>query len=114
MTSDGQFDLNLALKLIDKFDGTGAKTAVDDFAASVKYYSDVLGKGSEENAKLQRKELIDFIMRIKLKGEARDLFTRHHRQLRSCAMHYAKGSSQNNPCHNFGKSYLILSKKRGV
>lgn len=77
MTSDGQFDLNLALKLIDKFDGTGAKTAVDDFAASVKYYSDVLGKGSEENAKLQRKELIDFIMRIKLKGEARDLFTRH-------------------------------------
>lgn len=43
--------MQLALKLIDKFDGTGPKTAVEDFAASVNYYSDVLGKGKEENAK---------------------------------------------------------------
>lgn len=75
MTSEKQFDLTVALKLIDSFDGKGPRTAVDDFAASVEYYSDVLSKSSNEVKRTAVKELIDFIMRIKLKGEARDLFT---------------------------------------
>lgn len=62
-----KFKVELALKLIDQFDGQGPVSAVEDFNTAVKYYEESL-------APTEINKLIDFIIRVKLKGEARELF----------------------------------------
>lgn len=69
-----KFELSTAIKLINSFEGDNSD--VLDFTRSVNYYASSFGPEDDKISDGERKKFIDFLLNIKIKGHARQLFLR--------------------------------------
>lgn len=69
-----KFELATAIKLINTFEGENSD--VLDFTRSVNYYANSFGPEDDKITECERKKLIDFLLNIKIKGHARQIFLR--------------------------------------
>lgn len=69
-----KFELSTAIKLIKTFEGDNSD--VLDFTRSVNYYANSFGPEDDKVTESERKKFIDFLLNIKIKGHARQLFLR--------------------------------------
>lgn len=67
-----KFSLQTALKLINAFEGD--QNSVRDFINSIKYYAKCLETIPPNSGLTEQKKLIEFLLNIKLKGRARQVF----------------------------------------
>lgn len=69
-----KFELSTAIKLINIFEGNNSD--VLDFTRSVNYLASSFGPEDDKTSEGERKKLIDFLLNIKIKGHARQVFLR--------------------------------------